>query len=506
MVFGRGVARDRFADGLLLGGLLGAGALFMFVDREIPPIIVWDESRLAVNALEMYQRGWSLVTTYRFVPDLWNTKPPLMIWLMNAAMQAFGPSELALRLPAMAAALGTLAMVFAFVRHATGSRATASLALVLLATSVGFYGEHGARTADYDALLCFFTTAYLAVLFALVHQPRPGWPMLCACAALIAAATLTKTIAGVVPGIGVAAYVVLQRRPLRDFATPRIAVMLAVALMPITLFYGVREFVAPGYIHAVIYNDAIGRIAAHLELHANPPWYYLHAVFVAGLFSTGPLALLAPFAVRVANGRARQAALFALCCFGGQLFAVSIMVTKLFQYILPGLPWLAIACAIGVDALVRRVPVAAHGRMIPHKDLALPAVLLLATTVIVIAQSAAIRYDLLWQRAFYPQARYGEVLSALHKQGVRHVAVIEAGMVMAGETHYAPQLRYYTLIWQQRGMTIDQLDGVPNRAAGMTIATCDPDFVSAVLARDGTRIGQTGCAIARDAVTVHRAL
>lgn len=83
--------------------LLLACAVFMFVDRRVPPIILWDESRLAVNALEMHQRGWSLLTTYGFDPDLENTKPPLMIWLMNASVAIFGRSELALRLPSMAA-------------------------------------------------------------------------------------------------------------------------------------------------------------------------------------------------------------------------------------------------------------------------------------------------------------------------------------------------------------------------------------------------------------------
>jgi hypothetical protein len=79
----------------------------MFIDLRPVPIVLWDESRLAVNALEMHLRGLSLVTTYEFSPDLWNTKPPLLIWLMQPGMAAFGPSEWTVRLPSLAAVTPT---------------------------------------------------------------------------------------------------------------------------------------------------------------------------------------------------------------------------------------------------------------------------------------------------------------------------------------------------------------------------------------------------------------
>ena len=102
--------------------------------------------------------GFGLVTTYGGAPDLWNTKPPLLIWLMTASLAVFGPSEWALRLPSMVAALGTVAILFWFVRRTTGSVATAALAAALLVLSPATFGEHSARTADYDAVLLFFVT------------------------------------------------------------------------------------------------------------------------------------------------------------------------------------------------------------------------------------------------------------------------------------------------------------------------------------------------------------
>ncbi|WP_334656753.1 ArnT family glycosyltransferase [Sphingomonas panaciterrae] len=287
--------------------MLACAALFMFVDRRTAPIILWDESRLAINALEMAERGWSLSTTYGFVPDLWNTKPPLMIWLMTASIHAFGPSELALRLPSMIAALGTLAIVFAFTRRVTRSLPAAAFALVLLAISVGFYGEHGARTADYDALLCFFTTAYLALFHRAVHRRRPGWPLLLLAFAAVVAAAMTKTVAAIVSGMGVALYLLIAGRLGRVLANPRYAVLMMLALVPLAVFYLAREAGGPGYLSAVWFNDFAGRVRNDLDPLDTRPWYHLETVFLYPMLSAGPLALLAPLALKRARGPRRQA-------------------------------------------------------------------------------------------------------------------------------------------------------------------------------------------------------
>ena len=63
------------------------------------PTEVWDESRLAENALEMAKTGLSLISTYNGIPDHWNTKPPLLIWLTSISIRVLGPNEWGVRLP-----------------------------------------------------------------------------------------------------------------------------------------------------------------------------------------------------------------------------------------------------------------------------------------------------------------------------------------------------------------------------------------------------------------------
>ncbi|MDV7399932.1 hypothetical protein RZS08_51430, partial [Arthrospira platensis SPKY1] len=56
-------------------GLLGIGllAIFpLFLHLDAIPLFIFDEGRLANNALEMAQNGNWLVTHYDGKPDLWN--------------------------------------------------------------------------------------------------------------------------------------------------------------------------------------------------------------------------------------------------------------------------------------------------------------------------------------------------------------------------------------------------------------------------------------------------
>ena len=59
----------------------------LFVHLGSFPIQIWDESRLALNAQEMYFNHNFLVTYCYGSPELWNTKPPLMIWAQVLSMK-----------------------------------------------------------------------------------------------------------------------------------------------------------------------------------------------------------------------------------------------------------------------------------------------------------------------------------------------------------------------------------------------------------------------------------
>src|SRR5688572_30787675 len=75
-----------------------------FIKLSQIPIRIWDEARNANNALQIIQHGHWLVPYYENAPDMWNTKPPLLIWIQALLIKLFGINEIAIRLPSAIAA------------------------------------------------------------------------------------------------------------------------------------------------------------------------------------------------------------------------------------------------------------------------------------------------------------------------------------------------------------------------------------------------------------------
>ncbi|MGC1301136.1 MAG: glycosyltransferase family 39 protein [Caulobacteraceae bacterium] len=490
--------------------ILVACSAFMFIDLRTPPIVLWDESRQAVNALEMRQHGLGLVTTYGFRPDLWNTKPPLQIWLMWAAMSVFGEGEWAVRLPSMLAAIGTLALSVSWVRRVTGSFWTGALAAFLLTTSFGFFGEFGARTGDYDALLCFFTTAYLYVLFFATHRRRPGPWRLVLAGLLVAGAVMTKSVAGLVPGVAVPLYLLLAGRWRRPLQSPWYMAALVCAVLPVGVFLFLREQAAPGYLRAVVFNDAGGRFSSAFEGHVQPPWFYLESTFLLAFFSAGLLALAAPLGLVGARGVARQGLIFSLCVVGAVLGVLSVSATKLNHYALTAYPFIAAAVAIavrmGLRTLARLVSSGAVSRTGGRSVVAL-----LGLIVCLIAVRAVwLRTVFLPRLEFKPQAEYGELFTSLSRRGAARVQVVDSGVFASGSAYtfpasanvprdYAPQLRFYALLWKEHGLAVERIPAaaLPGVAAGTVVASCDPALRHAVLRLGDDLSGAPECVAVR---------
>src|SRR4051812_16164674 len=57
----------------------------------------WDESLYAIGAWETFHNGSWIGTTFLGQLDYYNTKPPLMMWLIAASFKLFGPSLWSLR-------------------------------------------------------------------------------------------------------------------------------------------------------------------------------------------------------------------------------------------------------------------------------------------------------------------------------------------------------------------------------------------------------------------------
>src|SRR4051812_23990930 len=138
----------------------------VFGNLNTLPIRIWDEARIAINACEMHMTGNYIVTTFNFKPDMWNTKPPLLVWCMVLLMKTIGVNELAVRLPSAFAAFFTCLALLLFVKRYFKSELFAFLAVLVLITTNGYIHYHISRTGDYDALLTLFTTTSCLFFYA----------------------------------------------------------------------------------------------------------------------------------------------------------------------------------------------------------------------------------------------------------------------------------------------------------------------------------------------------
>lgn len=115
----------------------------------------------------MEQHGHWLVTYFKGQPDMWNTKPPFIIWLDVLSLRLFGYSETAFCLPTIVASVAIAGLVYAFVCRQLKSLWGALFAVVILITATGYNEQHGARTGDYDTVLTLWLILATLAFFAI---------------------------------------------------------------------------------------------------------------------------------------------------------------------------------------------------------------------------------------------------------------------------------------------------------------------------------------------------
>lgn len=456
---------------LAMAVFLLAALVFLFVDAKTPPVALPDESRNAINAIEMYISGFSLVTTYDFEPDLWNTKPPLLIWLMSASMTVFGPSEWAIRLPSALSALGILLCTLLFVRRVTRSAGLAFLAATLMVVSPGFFGEHGARTADFDAPLTLFITVGLQFLFFAFHKARPDVKAMVAIGALVAAAALTKTIAAFIPVVGAVLYLVAVRRVGRTLANAHLYLAAAtIAVIPLLAFYALREAAAPGYVANVMYNDLAGRFTES-QIRPTGPLFYVTELF-SGWFAAGPILLAMPLAFTNLTGRSKLLLTYAAAITIVALAVLSAGSNRALQYALPLFPWLAIMGAFTIRYLAQTLVKA--WRTGNALQSALLGLLLVTLAGQALYNGADWRYRRFPERDLYPQSSYGDLFATLAARGITQFTVVDPGYPHLSKEGYQPLLRWNWLIWERKGLAIAHLRETPGERREPFV-TCQPE-------------------------------
>ncbi|WP_207434046.1 ArnT family glycosyltransferase [Sabulibacter ruber] len=317
----------------------------IFSKLDALPIRTWDEARQAINAYEMHKNGNPIVTYFEGAPDMWNTKPPFLIWIQASLMKIIGVSEWSVRLPSAVAALLTCLTLLVFSVRYLKNYWFGFIAVLVLVTSQGYINFHATRTGDYDALLTLFTTLSGLFFFAFCEKKKTKY--LYFFFAFTALAVLTKSIAGLLFLPGLAIYSLLQRQVLPLLKNKHFYIGVVSFISVVASYYLLREWLNPGYLAAIQANELGGRFATVNEGHSGGFWFY-YDLLVTYRYSAWylliPCGLLIGLSVKDqrVNRLTQFSALMALTFF----LIISKSETKLEWYDVPLYPYFAILVAV----------------------------------------------------------------------------------------------------------------------------------------------------------------
>jgi 4-amino-4-deoxy-L-arabinose transferase-like glycosyltransferase len=345
--------------------LLGSCGILFLASTDRPGLLEKDEPRYSITARNMARTGDWLVPRYNGRERL--VKPPGTYWAIASSFRATGSfSERSARLPSGIAAILTVLLVAWGVARASGP-GVGRVAGWILATTLLFFGEGRLATTDMLFTL-LFTGAAAALVPVLEGDPRT-WRWMLLSGALGGAAFLVKTpLALLLPPIaaGLAAWL-RARRSGADSLPPTLrgrALLGTTACWAAGLALGVGLFAAwyypanaatEGRLAAQFGSEVAARMDSDEVVHGQPPWFYVTILPAALLPWTFllPAGICASWKRAAEPGRAGTLCAYALCLAAVVLLFFSALPSKLWSYVLPLVPAVAVLLVEGLlSALV----------------------------------------------------------------------------------------------------------------------------------------------------------
>lgn len=415
-------------------------------------IRIWDEARVTMNAYEMNRSGDWLVTKYMGQADLWNTKPPLLVWIQSLMLNLTDNLEIAMRIPSALAGAATIILIYFFVRKVSGSYLAGFIAALVLLSSKGYVDVHGTRTGDYDSLLVFFSTLSCCMIWLFTENHRPKY--LYVFFISLTLAVLTKSISGLLllPAVGL--FVIYRKNVLMLLRSRHFYFGLAIFLLSTAGYYLLREMASPGYLKAVGENELWGRYMQSLEYHSEPFDFYFDQI---RLHRYKAYYLFLPFGVLAGvflmkNKQINSLSIFSTIIIISYFLIISVAKTKLFWYDLPLYPFFAVLIAFFALFLLQKSK--------EYADKPKFGKYLYPSLLLIIALFLADKTHLITKRWYKPQDQYYEwndyrlshyLRDAVKgKHNLNHTFVLYEG--------YNTMLRPYIYQLQDQGITTDIKD------------------------------------------------
>src|SRR5437867_1189764 len=334
---------------------LGSCALLLLLG--VSPWGLWerDEGRYADVAREMLARRDFI--TPRINGAVFLDKPPLVYWVTAASLALWGSDEAVARFGLTLFAAGIL-LVTRRIGLLLFDRRRADMAVIVLASSVGFFAASHVLTLDLG--LAFFVSLTLLFFLKGVRAGPQGSGSYLGMFAAIAGGVLTKgPIGAVLPAMTIACFLTLRQEWWRARGLPWVkgTVLFFAIAMP---WYVAVSMANPEFVRYFFVHEHLARFGTTVHRHRGA-WYYYLAVAAAGLL---PWSLFLPrhlFRRRRTSEplpillRQEAPALLWSWVLTGLLF-FSVAQSKLPLYILPLFPAAALLLASMIDHDLREGP------------------------------------------------------------------------------------------------------------------------------------------------------
>lgn len=312
-------------------------------------VLTYHETLFAVPAREMMERHDYVVPHFVGQPSY--HKPPLTYWLTAASMWLFSSeAEWVVRLPAVGAGILASLVIAAFAARWWGERAGLIAGLVQLTT---FYSQMQSRLAESDMFLCAAVSSAM-YFYARAAIDRPHgrfvqhalavlFHVSCGCAFLSKGPVGLAFIFG-----GIALYHALARQwpgafPLFDpIGLPTLIVM--VACWPIIAYAQ-----DPGIMEQWLVHN-VGRFLGQMDGRQHPLFYLGMAPLLLLPWTPTAVVSLWPNKEKDRSLEKQHWLLMAWFLFGLAFLTVSVWKHK--HYIIPVMPPLSVAAALGLERIL----------------------------------------------------------------------------------------------------------------------------------------------------------
>jgi 4-amino-4-deoxy-L-arabinose transferase-like glycosyltransferase len=328
--------------------------IHFYINSRVP-IRIWDEAVYANNAIEMNESGELFILQSNQGVQLYNTKPPLAIWLQSISIELFGINEMAIRLPTLLALIGIVLAIIFFIRKVNKGTWLGVLVVSVLLTSRGFMGNHVGSTGDLDAILAFWSTLFALLLFdLLIDSSRVKLKgRLRLLGFFFIGGFMTKSTAMflILPSLFVCLLVSKKLKYL--IWNKQTVLVFSACISCVCAYYFYMERLVPDYIEKVWFSEVERFYKDIMSWHVQPWNFYfknlLHR-FWPWIVAWVPLAIIA---IKSKEKSLSWLSLYSTIHVTGYLLFISIPSIKLEWYDAPIYPFLAIAAGIGLFEIAK---------------------------------------------------------------------------------------------------------------------------------------------------------